>query len=181
MKEIEVKYRLDNVNELISRLEKLGCKISNIEDQKDTVYVTNLKNINFKPGSIFLRVRKNNDKIELNAKKHHHMMQSREEVEFEVSSYEDANHFLELIGFKKWVEVVKKRIHTTYENCNICIDEVDSLGSFVELEYVVEDLEKDQDVLQRIVKIAKKLEIDTTQEVEQYYDEMIAQKEDKNE
>lgn len=177
MKEIKVKYRLDHVDELINKLERLGCKMSDMEDQKDTVYVTNLKNISSDAGSIFLRVRKNNDKIELNAKRHTHLMQSRKEVEFEVSSYEDANHFLELIGFKKWVEVVKKRIHTTYENCNICIDEVDSLGSFVELEYVVEDSKKDQDILEKIAKVAKKLEIDTTKEVDQYYDEMMAKKE----
>lgn len=177
MKEIEVKYRLDDIDQLVKRLEKLGCKMSAIQYQKDTVYVSDLKHVNSEAGSIFLRVRKNNDKVELNAKKHEKMMQSRKEVEFEVSSYEDANHFLELIGFEKWVEVMKKRVHTTYENCNVCIDEVDSLGSFVELEYVVGDLEDDQNILEKIERIAKKLGIDTTEEVHQYYDEMIAQKE----
>lgn len=181
MKEIEVKYRLNDVNHLIKRLQQLGCKMSDIEDQKDTVYVTDLKNINSNPGSIFLRVRKNNDKVELNAKKHEKVMQSRMEVEFEVSSYEDANRFLELIGFERWVEVKKKRIHTVYENCNICIDQVDSLGSFVELEYVVDDLESDQEILKKIGEMANKIGIDTTEEVDQYYDEMIAQKENENE
>ncbi len=181
MKEIEVKYRLKDANQFIKKLEQLGCKMSNIEDQKDIVYVADLKNIHSEAGSIFLRVRKNNDKVELNAKMHEKVMQSRKEVEFEVSSYEEANRFLELIGFEKWVEVKKKRVHTTYENCNVCIDKVDSLGSFVELEYVVGDLEDDQNILDKIERMAKKLEIDTTEEVHQYYDEMIVQKEAVNE
>lgn len=176
MKEIEVKYQLEDRNKFLKKLEALGCEISEVNHQKDTIYVSDVNHIENTPGSIFLRVRKDNDKIELNAKKHEKVMQARTEVEFGVSSYSDANKFLELIGFQKWVEVSKKRVHTFYKDCNICIDEVDTLGSFVELEYVVDDKEEEEKVLEKIEKIAKEIGIDTKRVVNQYYDEMIAER-----
>lgn len=176
MKEIEVKYQLEDRNKFLKKLEALGCEISEVNHQKDTIYVSDVNHIENTPGSIFLRVRKDNDKIELNAKKHEKVMQARTEVEFGVSSYSDANKFLELIGFQKWVEVSKKRVHTFYKDCNICIDEVDTLGSFVELEYVVDDKEEEEKVLEKIEEIAKEIGIDTKRVVNQYYDEMIAER-----
>ena len=176
MKEIEVKYQLEDRIKFLKKLEALGCEISEVNHQKDTIYVSDVNHIENTPGSIFLRVRKDNDKIELNAKKHEKVMQARTEVEFGVSSYSDANKFLELIGFQKWVEVSKKRVHTFYKDCNICIDEVDTLGSFVELEYVVDDKEEEEKVLEKIEEIAKEIGIDTKRVVNQYYDEMIAER-----
>ncbi len=176
MKEIEVKYQLEDRNKFLRKLEGFGCEISEVHHQKDTIYVSNVNHIENTPGSIFLRVRKDDDKIELNAKKHEKVMQARTEVEFGVSSYSDANRFLELIGFQKWVEVSKKRVHTFYKDCNICIDEVDTLGSFVELEYMVDDKEGEEKVLEKIEKIAKEIGIDTKRVVNQYYDEMIAER-----
>lgn len=176
MKEIEVKYQLEDRNKFLKKLEALGCEISEVNHQKDTIYVSDVNHIENTPGSIFLRVRKDNDKIELNAKKHEKVMQARTEVEFGVSSYSDANKFLELIGFQKWVEVSKKRVHTFYKDCNICIDEVDTLGSFVELEYVVDDKEEEEKFLEKIEEIAKEIGIDTKRVVNQYYDEMIAER-----
>lgn len=176
MKEIEVKYQLEDRNKLIKKLEEFGCEISEVNHQKDTIYVSDVNHIENTPGSIFLRVRKDNDKIELNAKKHEKVMQARTEVEFGVSSYSEANKFLELIGFEKWVEVSKKRVHTFYKDCNICIDEVETLGSFVELEYVVDNETKEEEILKKIEDIAKEIGIDTTKVENQYYDEMIAER-----
>lgn len=176
MKEIEKKYQIEDNDKFIQKLEGFGCEISEVNHQKDSIYVSDIHHIENTPGSLFLRVRKDNDKIELNAKKHEKVMEARTEVEFEVSSYENANHFLEFIGFEKWVEVRKKRVHTFYKDCNICIDEVEELGSFVELEYVVEDDVLEEEILKKIDDIAKELGIDTIKEVHQYYDEMITER-----
>lgn len=180
MKEIEIKYQLNDKSKLIEKLERLGCVMSDTNIQKDTIYVSDLNHIENTPESIFLRVRKDNDKIQLNAKRHEKVMQSRKEVEFEVSSYEEANKFLELIGFEKWVEVNKERVHTIYKDCNICIDEVETLGSFVELEYVVDDETEEEKILKKIEEIAKEIGIDTKEIVNQYYDEMIAERNKEN-
>lgn len=69
MREIELKFKVDNIDDIISFLEKSNCEISDTECQYDTIYVQNLDNVESTEGSVWLRVRKTNDKIELNYKK----------------------------------------------------------------------------------------------------------------
>lgn len=127
MREIELKFKVDNVENVISFLERRGCEISSVQSQYDTIYVENLNDIKSTEGSVWLRVRKTDESIELNYKKQSAKKMESEEIEFEVGSYEKANSFLKALGFKEWVQVNKKRRYSKYQNYNICIDEVERL------------------------------------------------------
>jgi predicted adenylyl cyclase CyaB len=44
-----------------------------------------------------------------------------------------------LMGYKEAVRINKTRIVTHYNGCEICVDEVDDLGTFIEMEKLTED------------------------------------------
>ena len=174
MREIELKFKVDNLEELINKLKEEQCEISSIKLQNDTIYVQNLDDTESKEDSVWLRVRKENDKIELNYKKQSKKKMESEEIEFEVSSYELANQFLKALGYLPWVEVNKKRRYSNYKEYNICIDEVEKLGSFVELEILV-DKDNKEDYELALLEVAKKLGINPDKRINSHYDTMISE------
>ena len=174
MREIELKFKVDNLEELINKLKEEQCEISSIKLQNDTIYVQNLDDTESKEGSVWLRVRKENDKIELNYKKQSKKKMESEEIEFEVSSYELANQFLKALGYLPWVEVNKKRRYSNYKEYNICIDEVERLGSFIELEILV-DKDNKEDYELALLEVAKKLGINPDKRINSHYDTMISE------
>jgi predicted adenylyl cyclase CyaB len=56
------------------------------------------------------------------------------EHEVTVNSKEEMKKILALMGYQKAVTITKDRTKTKYNGCEICIDEVDSIGSFIEME-----------------------------------------------
>lgn len=138
MREIELKFKIKDKDKLLNRLDNLDCKMGELIEQKDIIYVNDLNNIESVEGSVWLRLRKEQDNIELNYKKQSSRKQESKEIEFGVDSYEKAKQFLEELGYKKWVEVNKKRRYFKYLNYNLCIDEVERLGFFIEIELLVD-------------------------------------------
>lgn len=76
---------------------------------------------------------------------------TREEVNLEVDDFERAVKLLEFLGFRKFRTVKKLRRIYKLEDAIVCVDSVENLGDFVEIE--VENLEKKN----RIFEIAQKL------------------------
>lgn len=178
MREIELKFRVDDLNSFVGKLESLGCTLSDYINQFDTIYVENLDNTESTEGSVWLRVRKVNDKIELNYKKQGLKKSESQEIEFGVDDYEKANSFLKAIGYNEWVRVNKRRRYSKYNNANICIDEVERLGSFVEIEYLIDESDTKTNYEEELLKIAEELGIDTSKQVNSHYDTMISELED---
>lgn len=174
MREIEIKFKIENIESIISFLEKNKCKISKENIQNDTIYVRDTNKVKSIEGSVWLRIRENNNKIELNYKKQSAKSIESEEIEFEVSSYEKANSFLKALGFKEWVQVNKKRKYTKYKDYNICIDEVEKLGTFIEIELLT-DKEDKNDYQQELLTIAQELGINPSSRINSHYDTMIAE------
>ncbi len=178
MREIELKFSVADLDSFLLKLNELGCNISEVLEQKDTVYVENKEKVESVEGSLWLRVRQENDKVELNLKKQGKKKSESLEFEFEVADYDKANCFLATLGYKEWVRVHKRRRYSTYLNANICIDEVERLGNFVEIEFLVDENDTKIDYEEKIKMIAKDLGIDTTKQVDSHYDTMIAALED---
>lgn len=174
MREIELKFRVNDKAKLMNKLKGLGCKMSDVLEQNDTIYVSNLDDTESKEGSIWLRVRKENERIELNFKKQSSKLQESMEIEFGVESYEKANAFLEALGYQKWVVVNKRRIYTKYLKYNLCFDEVERLGSFIEIELVVPD-DDTKDYMEDLLKVAKELGLKEKDIINSHYDTMISE------
>lgn len=173
MREIELKFKVEDRNGLLDKLKDMNCEISEIFSQNDTIYVSDLTHVESVEGSIWLRVRKENEKVELNLKKQSAKIQESKEIEFEVSSYEKANQLLETLGYQKWVVVNKKRRYSKYLNYNLCIDEVERLGTFLEIELLVEEEDK-KDYIPDLLEVAKLFQLTESDIVNSHYDTMIS-------
>lgn len=174
MREIELKLRVRNLEDLLLKIKKMDCEIGSPIFQNDTIYISDLKNTKSNEESVWLRIRKENEKIELNYKKQSAFLEESQEIEFEVNSYEKAKEFLEALGYKKWVEVNKKRCYSKYLNYNLCIDEVERLGSFIEIEIVVEENDT-KNYIEDLLSVAEELGLNKEDIVKSHYDTMISQ------
>ena len=174
MREIELKFQVDNFDKIKSILESNNEELSEEYRQSDTIYVSDLSDTESKEGSLWLRVRKVNDKIEMNLKKQSAKKMESEEIEFEVSDYDLANRFLKTLGYQEWVQVNKVRRYSKYENVNVCMDEVERLGCFIELELLIEDND-DKDYESILLDYASKLGIDASRRINSHYDTMISE------
>ena len=173
MQEIEIKFRVEDVEKVKNILLSEGCHFSEELNQKDTIFVPDLNHTENGEGKVFVRIRKVNNKTILTLKEQTARIMESKEIEFEVGSFEKAYDFLELLGLAKWVTVEKKRVETTYKNYNICIDSVNRLGDFVEIEIVTEDTEHTDFYEQEILGLASMLSIDVNNRINNFYDTMI--------
>lgn len=173
MQEIEIKFKIDNREELTKKLLDLGCNFDKERIQKDTIFVHDLNHVESKEGSIFVRIREQNEKKILTLKKQSKVVMQNKEIEFEVSDTEKARDFLETLGMTEWVTVEKSRIETSYKKYNFCIDHVKRLGDFVEIEILSEEENKTEEFEKEILSLAESLNIDTNNRVNNFYDNMI--------
>ncbi|MEM2176270.1 MAG: class IV adenylate cyclase [Archaeoglobaceae archaeon] len=92
---------------------------------------------------------------------------TREEVNLEVDNFERAVKLLEFLGFSKFRIVKKLRKIYRLEDAIICVDSVENLGDFVEIE--VESLEKKK----KIFEIAQKLGYSKEESIRLSYLELL--------
>lgn len=150
--EIEIKAWLKDREVVMEKLRALGCEFSPIKTQDDMVWTENTGDMaTFLANSVFLRIRvQNGEKVILTAKKPKALRGAgslvKREHEVVVDSAEEARGILEMLGLREIVRTVKRRQTTEHSGYEICIDEVDDLGSFIELEKMgeKEDAEKIQ-------------------------------------
>lgn len=146
-KEIEVKVKVEDFSQVLEKLSSLGCQFSEPVHQEDHIF-TNFPDTafaEFKPGVNFLRIRKCEGKILFTLKQSLVNELEGLEKELEISDEKEMRDILELMGYHEAVQVAKRRRKTKYKDYEICLDEVEGLGSFLELEKITdEDSEKVQ-------------------------------------
>lgn len=140
--EIEVKARLKDEQQVVEKLTQLGCAFSDVNTQDDMVWAERAGTLEeFLGNSVFLRIRiQNGDKVVLTAKKSKTKSGDgsliKREHEVVVDSAEEARGILEMLGLKEVVRVVKRRRTAKYKEYEICIDEIENLGAFIEVEKI---------------------------------------------
>ena len=143
MREIEVKLRVEDLNGLEKKLVSAGCTLSAPIRQHDVIY--SLQNSteeweNAKEGDIIPRLRRENDSIvEFNVKQQQSSELDNLEYETRVEDGEAIHRILGVLGYTPQIEVKKIRRKGRLGEYEICLDEVEGLGSFVELEALTDD------------------------------------------
>ena len=164
MIEVEVKLKIDNRTSVEEQLKDHGFCLHKRVKETDTYFDGGLYGI--KKSGQALRVRKTVDymtgveKSELNFKgaKIDTVSMARLELETEVENGDVAMKILEVIGFHKAEpRVIKERWLMSRDDLHACLDEVEGLGSFLELEIMVEDEGNRPEALGRIEEILEKL------------------------
>jgi len=148
MKEIEVKAKLNNKAEVIKKLEALGCKFEPIVTQKDEVYVVKVGSTldDYLSNPVFLRIRVVDDSKALFTAKNRLRQLDAIEHEVIVDSVEEMRQALLIMGYEFAVQVNKTRLKTYYNGLEVCIDEVEDLGTFIEMEKLIAETDSKTEV-----------------------------------
>jgi adenylate cyclase, class 2 len=141
MKEIEIKARLKDKEQVMAALSKRGCVFAPAVVQDDTVYARKVATLaEFRTNDAFLRLRvKDGKDVFFTVKKPMANDLDALEYEVEVSNRDEMEQALWLMGFQEAIRIRKTRIVTRHEGREICIDEVDGLGAFIEMEQLAHE------------------------------------------
>ncbi|MDB5189984.1 MAG: adenylyl cyclase CyaB [Parcubacteria group bacterium] len=182
MHEIEVKAVLTDKESFVKALADRGCELGPEVSQDDTVYAHTVGTLDeFLGNNDFLRLRVQNDGKTLFTFKHHpgraiNLDSAPLELELEISSRETMEKILDLMGYKEAVRIKKVRRKTTYQNWEICVDEVEGLGSFVEVEELLDANDTVQEVQQRMEAFLAEMGVGAEDLLKNRYDVMLMQK-----
>lgn len=171
MIEMELKAAIDDKLALERQLKAKGCNISGVSIQKDTIYEKPSLIIN-ESNPIF-RIRQCNDNVILTLKVLEKDINTAKELELLISDAEIMHNMLNVLGFKPTITVIKERQETVYKGFNICLDYVEGIGSFIEIEKLLEScVDKDQ-IYEEMKKILLELKVKETNFVKEKYYEML--------
>jgi adenylate cyclase class 2 len=136
--EIEAKLKVDSLQEIAEKLDGLGAEF--LEEQLQIDNYFDDANATFKKSDRCLRLRRllvgKNERFFLTYKgaKEKNELKKRQEVEIEVEDGNSAEKLLLLLGYNKALVFEKKRRIWRFGECEVVLDELPLLGSFVEIE-----------------------------------------------
>lgn len=136
--EIEAKLKVESHEETVKKLAEVGAEF--LAEQSQTDYYFDDVRKTLTESDRCLRVRRlligRVEKILLTYKgpKEKHELKKRQEIEIEVSSADSAEKLLSALGYEKVLVFEKKRRTWRLGECNVALDGLPLLGSFVEIE-----------------------------------------------
>jgi adenylate cyclase class 2 len=142
MLEVEIKAYADNHEAVRRRLAGMGCRLARSVMESDTYF--NHPSRDFARTDEALRIRREGAVSILTYKgpKLSSRAKTRFEVETEVGDAGASREILLSLGFTEVAVVSKRRDVFMYGDIEICIDEVEGVGNFIELEKRSDDREK---------------------------------------
>jgi adenylate cyclase class 2 len=155
--EIEIKAPCPDLEALEAKLKDLGARDFGRLFQADVYYSHPLRD--FGATDEALRVRTENDLTVLTYKgpKLDPGSKTREELEVTISSADTTAKILERLGFTPVLRVAKVRKVYGIRGVSVCLDRVEGLGDYVELEFEGDDLKEGK---KRIVGLMRDLGIE---------------------
>ncbi len=184
MIEIEIKVKVDSFNVLGHALK---AKRSPLLNQTDDIYLPH--GISFQTmhkGTPVLRIRRQEERSSNRARVTYKKSLANElicrEIEFgvDVADILSVQNFMAELGYSHVVQVVKTRKTYEFGRYQVCLDIVDNLGYFIEVEYMASDntsLEEQQQIQQKMYSFLEK-DLGVTQytKITQQYDRLLTNK-----
>lgn len=136
--EIETKLKVESLGEVEKKLEELGAEFLGEQLQEDCYFDDAGRTLT--KGDRCLRLRRQvaggNEKIFLTYKgaKEKARVKKRREIEFEIEDGDAAGKLFAALGYEQRLVFEKKRRLWRLGGCEVALDEVGVLGSFVEIE-----------------------------------------------
>lgn len=172
MIEVEIRAKVPDFNEIISKLNKLGAKFLKEEEQIDRIFGNDKfldKNKMIVEGGIVARLRTVNNNTILEFKE-----VSRQGAGFEIKSnisdVPSAIKLLEKLEFEESFSIHKKRKKYSCDSFLICLDDVTSLGTYIEIEKTVDSSQNIAKTKEECLFLLKKIAPNATIEQRKYGD-----------
>lgn len=178
MIEVELKFRLksDSYAAMPKKLLEVGMEEVSAVHQVDTIFLEARHHsfLTFVAGDPVVRVRMDDEKTILTAKRKLNDGGSIEE-EVACNDHRKIQAVLGVLGFHAVVEVKKFRRTFVNDDVTVALDDVTHLGSFMEIEVLVDDIVQQADATARILSIAKSLAVPEEWIETRKYDAMMAE------
>lgn len=140
-KEIEIKYRIDDLGEMEEQLASLGCRLTETEQQEDILFNSRYRDFEPTDEALRLRVIRADNHLEavLTYKGTPHLddqgLKHREEHEIAVNDPAATRAILEAVDFYEELIIAKERRHYQHSTLHLTIDTLQATGrSYLELE-----------------------------------------------
>lgn len=172
MREIEVKARVRNKQSLLGMASKQGIKFGPMVVQDDTTYETAIAYED--PAWNIFRIRKQDGICILTMKyKASNRPRDNHERETIIADAQQVVDMLARLGYTEGIKIRKGRRTAHYNGLELCLDEIDELGTFIEVEKLADDT-SDVDVIQKeLWEVLHRLGIDTEDRVHKGYDTLM--------
>jgi len=170
MREIEIKARVANKDQLLKAFTDKNIQLTDPIEQHDVVYYVEGTKDNA-PDSVWLRLRtENGTKTILTLKKQHRGGLDSIEHETVVADAEEARGIILALGFTLYSDLTKTRQKAKVGEIEICLDEVQDLGCFVEAEKLAELDADGQKIESELWEVLNEFGVDKKDEVLEGYD-----------
>jgi adenylate cyclase class 2 len=137
-REIEVKYQVDDLAELLAAFKARGLALSAPVHQDDQAYAQDGWQYGMsKLGVAFARLRTQDGRHLFTLKRPTDNELSCLEYETEVANREQMHQAILQLGFYPTVRIVKARRTARCDGLSLCLDAVERVGAFLEVEKVV--------------------------------------------
>ena len=169
MREIEVKYQVDDLEGILTALKSRGIEVSDPVHQDDQAYApTGWQFGDSKLGVSFLRLRTVAGRHYFTLKQPTQNDQACLEYETEVTDREAMHHAALHMGYRPTVRIIKTRRTAGIGGCSLCIDEVEGIGGYVEAERMAPDGADAQAVQAELAALIESLGTVTARTTETY-------------
>jgi adenylate cyclase class 2 len=169
VREIEVKYRVDDLEAVIAALKSRGIEVSDPLHQDDQAYApAGWQFGDSKIGVSFLRLRTVAGRHYFTLKQPAQNEQACVEYETEVEDREAMHHAALHMGYRPTVRIIKTRRTASIGSCSLCIDDLEGVGGFIEAERMAPDDADAQAVQVELAALVESLDAVTTRTTETY-------------
>ncbi|MBW3542433.1 MAG: class IV adenylate cyclase [Planctomycetes bacterium] len=168
--EVELKFPLDDVARIRRQLDDLGAEAGDEVEQVDRYYAHPSRD--FAQTDEALRIRRTGDvnRVTYKGPIVDKRSKTRREIELRIGENpEDGEQFAELLealGFRPVREVRKRRVAHDFmwekRKLELALDEVDGLGSFLEIETIAKEPDREP-ARDAILRLAKKLGLENSE------------------
>jgi adenylate cyclase class 2 len=140
VREIELKYRVEDPEALLLALKSRDIELGEPVFQDDQAYApAGWQFGDSKLGVSFLRLRTVQGRHYFTLKQPTGSAQDCLEYETQVTDRQAMHEAALHMGYRPTVRIAKTRRMATLDDCSLCIDEVDGVGGFLEVERMVPD------------------------------------------
>jgi adenylate cyclase, class 2 len=169
MREVEVKYRVADLGALLSALERRGVALGEPLRQSDQAYApAGWAYGDDRRGVPFARLRTVEGRHTFTVKRPAENVLSCEEHETAVADRDQMHLAILAMGFWPTVRIVKTRRTGELGDLAVCVDELDDLGVFLEVERMVPDEIPGEAVQAGLSRFVESLGIEAEQTAQTY-------------
>jgi len=174
MREIEVKARIKDINKVVAALQNKGCYFEKEIEQIDKIFLH--KSLDYSkvgPGVPVARIRSSRGKHIFTVKIPVKNRLDKFESETELDNPGQMLEALKLMDFFEVMTIKKKRLKTKLSGDEVCIDQVENLGNFIEMERLTDDNVQPEEVQKELFNLLESIGVEGSARVFEGYDVLL--------